>query len=68
MPEINGFEFVRWLREKDSLSQLPVVMLTSSNDPRDIEECKNSGANRHVVKYPSVDEMHKILRVFGIVD
>jgi CheY-like chemotaxis protein len=46
----HGLQFLRRLREGSRLNRLPVVVLTTSDDPRDIEACYRYGANGYVVK------------------
>ena len=46
----HGLQFLHRLREDNRLNRLPVVVLTTSDDPRDIEACYRYGANGYVVK------------------
>src|ERR1700683_541161 len=39
LPEMSGLEFLRRLRAMREMKSLPVIVMTSSNDPKDIEEC-----------------------------
>jgi CheY-like chemotaxis protein len=39
LPSLGGLELLRRIRTRDSLRRLPVIVMTSSNDPRDMEEC-----------------------------
>lgn len=50
MPERNGFDFLRLVRENPATEMLPVVVLTTSNSPADIERCYRLGANSFVTK------------------
>lgn len=45
-----GLDFLRRLRAHPALSVLPVVILTTSLDPKDIHACYALGANGYVVK------------------
>ncbi len=46
----NGCELLRRLRADARLAHIPVVMLTTSDDPRDLHACHVNGANGYVVK------------------
>lgn len=46
----HGLEFLRRLRADPRLSRLPVIILTTSDDPRDIDASYRCGANGYVVK------------------
>src|SRR5207237_10051170 len=46
----NGFEVLRWVRQQPGLAGLRVVVLTSSEDLRDVNEAYRLGANSFLVK------------------
>ncbi|WP_349921487.1 ATP-binding protein [Aeromonas veronii] len=50
MPTLSGFDVCRRLREQHPKDQLPVLLLTALNQPKDIEEGFNAGANDYLVK------------------
>lgn len=50
LPKLSGLEVLRHIRESDSTRHIPVVVLTSSDDPRQIEEALLAGANSFVRK------------------
>jgi two-component system, response regulator len=50
MPGISGFDLLRRLRHDPSTRTLPVVVLTTSKDPVDIDRCYALGANSFVTK------------------
>jgi two-component system response regulator len=50
MPEWNGFEVLQRLRADDRTRHLPVVLLTTSNEPDDIAMGYRLGANSFVTK------------------
>jgi CheY-like chemotaxis protein len=52
MPRLSGFEFLHWLRSEasDSLRLLPVIIMSSSNLPEDINRAYALGVNTYMVK------------------
>ena len=56
MPKVNGVEVLREVKSSEKLKSIPVVMLTSSREARDLRECYQLGANGYVVK--PVDAKH----------
>jgi len=50
LPRVDGIEVLRRLREDPRSRQIPVVMLTSSGEPRDVAACYGLGANGYLVK------------------
>jgi CheY-like chemotaxis protein len=49
-PRKNGFEVLRWVRQQPGLAGLRIVVLTSSEDLRDVNEAYRLGANSFLVK------------------
>ena len=58
MPKVNGLEVLRTIRADVNLRPIPVVMLTSSREERDLADSYALGANAYVVKPV---EFHKFL-------
>jgi len=50
MPKVNGLEVLRTIKADVNLRPIPVVMLTSSREERDLGESYALGANAYVVK------------------
>jgi CheY-like chemotaxis protein len=50
MPRRNGLEVLRWVRNQPGLAPLRVLMLTSSDEIRDVNEAYRLGANSFMVK------------------
>jgi len=50
MPRTDGFEVLRWIREQPGLKALRVIVLTSSEDIRDVNKAYELGANSFLVK------------------
>lgn len=50
MPKVDGIEVLRQIRARPGLATLPVVMMTSSREDRDLAAAYRSGVNAYVVK------------------
>ncbi len=50
LPKVNGIEVLRAIRADEKLKHIPVAVLTSSREERDIVEAYNLGVNAYVVK------------------
>lgn len=50
MPKVTGLEVLRAMKSDSDLKKIPVVMLTSSREEKDLSECYDLGVNAYVVK------------------
>lgn len=50
MPLVSGFEVLEWINGQPTVKSVPVVVLSSSPIPEDIERAKKLGAREYVVK------------------
>ncbi len=57
LPRRSGLEVLKWIREQSPFRTLPVVLLTSSNQVRDIASAHNLGANGYLVKPASSEKL-----------
>jgi CheY-like chemotaxis protein len=55
MPQMTGLDVLAWIRLQPELTQLPAVIWTTSNHPRDRERAAELGARDYLVK-PSTFE------------
>jgi len=61
MPLMNGLEFLAWIRGERQLNRLPVIMLSTSDDPEDIAKAKELGVDRYYIKFPTKEEVARTL-------
>ena len=66
LPKIDGLEILRRIRAHESTSLLPIVVLTSSSEDRDIIESYSLGANSYVRKPVDVDQFTDAIRQLGL--
>ncbi len=50
MPKMNGKEFLKVVKTDDQLKIIPIIVLTTSDDPQDIEECFRLGVAGYMTK------------------
>lgn len=50
MPKINGIEFLKILKKDEDLMHIPTIILTTSNNQRDLLECYKAGIAGYVLK------------------
>jgi DNA-binding response OmpR family regulator len=63
LPDINGLEVCRRLRSAAATAELPIIMLTGHDDPRDIRDAFTAGADDVLTK--PFDESELVARLFS---
>ncbi|MGW4948217.1 response regulator [Actinoplanes sp. NPDC004185] len=66
LPKVDGLEVLRAIRDDDRTRSLPVVVLTTSNEERDIVESYRLGANSFVRKPVVFEEFVDAANVLGV--
>ncbi|MCX6286704.1 MAG: response regulator [Bacteroidetes bacterium] len=65
MPKMNGIEVLKHIRSDPNLKLIPVIMVTSSREERDMVESYNLGANSYVVKPVDIAQFRNSIKVLG---
>jgi CheY-like chemotaxis protein len=63
MPVKTGFEALEWIRSQDSFQNLPVIILSSSDDEKDVKRAYQLGATTYFVKSPQLQDVIQYLRM-----
>ncbi len=50
MPGLNGVEVLRNIKHKDEISSIPVIMVTTTNNPDEVNICYEEGCSFYIVK------------------
>lgn len=66
MPRIDGLEVLRLMKQDPQLRTIPVVMLTSSREDRDVVESYQLGVNAYVVKPVDFEQFVDAVRRLGV--
>ena len=62
MPRTNGFEVLEWVRKQAGLKRMLIVVMTSSDEPQDVDRAYDLGANSFVKKPNDFSDLTKITR------
>src|SRR6266581_4702660 len=62
MPKLNGFDVLSWLKRQPGLKRLLVTVLTSSDQPQDINRAYDLGANSYLLKPHSSQELSDLVK------
>lgn len=65
MPRLDGVEVLRQLKADPRTAKIPVIMLTTTDDPREIERCYALGCNIYITKPVYYEVFHEALLQLG---
>ena len=66
LPKVNGLEVLRALKENPATKTIPVVVMTSSKEDRDLKEAYALGVNSYIVKPVEFDKFVKAVETLGM--
>lgn len=66
MPKVDGLEILKEIKTGELTCRVPVVVLTSSKENRDIERSYLLGANSYIVKPIDFEEYRKVMACLGM--
>ncbi|HLW94302.1 MAG TPA: response regulator [Solirubrobacteraceae bacterium] len=66
LPKVDGLQVLREIRSTPELAHLPVVILTSSREERDIVESYDLGVNSYIVKPVDFDQFVDAVQTLGL--
>ncbi|MEA2646568.1 MAG: hypothetical protein QOE92_1651 [Chloroflexota bacterium] len=66
LPKVDGLEVLRQVKEDPRTRNIPIVLLTSSREERDIEVGYDRGANSYIVKPVDFEQFTESVREVGM--
>lgn len=66
MPKVDGIEVLRRVKADEHLRRLPITMITTTDDPREIVECHELGCNNYITKPIDYENFVSAIRQLGL--
>ena len=66
MPRVDGIEVLRQVKGHDELRKMPVIMITTTDDPREVDRCHTLGCSHYITKPVDYDMFVKAVRQLGL--
>ncbi len=66
MPKVDGVEVLRQLKADVDLRKIPVVMLTTTDDPREVSRCHELGCAHYIVKPVDYEKFAETIKQMGL--
>jgi CheY-like chemotaxis protein len=66
MPKIDGVEVLRQVKQDEELSKMPVIMVTTTDDPREVEQCHSLGCSNYITKPVEYDKFVQVMEQLGL--
>jgi len=65
MPVVDGFEVMRKVKQDKELCDIPIIMVTTSEDPIEMEKCWKLGCSNYFVKPVSYEKFSQTMEQLG---
>jgi CheY-like chemotaxis protein len=65
MPRVDGIQVLEKIKANAELQKLPVIMLTTTDDPREVEKCHLLGCNNYITKPLDYEKFIDVIKKLG---
>ncbi|MDM8535669.1 response regulator [Desulfobacterales bacterium HSG17] len=66
MPKLDGIQVLEQIKTDPSLKKLPVIMITTTDDPREIANCHEMGCSNYITKPIDYENFVTAIRQLGL--
>ncbi|MEI7527325.1 MAG: response regulator [Elusimicrobiota bacterium] len=66
MPGLDGIEVLRRVKKDPRLKNMPVIMLTTTDDPKEIATCYELGCNNYLIKPVEFEKFAEVVKRLGL--
>ena len=65
MPVVDGKEVIRQVKQDKELQNIPIIVVSTTDDPEEIENCYSMGCSKYIVKPIQYDEFTEVITQLG---
>lgn len=66
MPKLDGVEVLKIIKGDAELRKIPIIMITTTDDPREVENCHKLGCSNYITKPIEYDSFVNSIRQLGL--
>ena len=66
MPKLTGVEVLSMIKADNELKKIPVIMITTTDDPREVENCHKLGCSNYITKPVEYEDFVNSIRQLGL--
>ncbi len=66
MPKIDGIEVLQQIKAETTLRRIPVIMITTTDDPREVQKCHDAGCSNYITKPVDYEKFVEAIRQLGM--
>lgn len=66
MPKVDGIEVLRQIKQDTELRKIPIIMITTTDDPLEVEKCYQLGCNIYITKPVDYDKFVDAIKRLGL--
>ena len=66
MPRVDGIEVLETVKSDKKLSRMPVIMITTTDDPREVKRCHDLGCNTYITKPINYEKFMNAIKQLGL--
>jgi CheY-like chemotaxis protein len=66
MPKVDGIEVLRRVKADPELKKIPVIMITTTDDPREVEKCHALGCSSYITKPIDYEKFMDVIKQLGL--
>ena len=66
MPRADGVEVLKQIKKDSELRKMPVIMVTTTDDPKEVEKCHEMGCSNYVTKPVDYEQFIEVIKQLGL--